>query len=288
MPILAMWYQIRTAVADILIPALAGFKTLWLIFFAPVTFFTTYFHRRQPLDQLRSPLGPLWRALSPERQRPLDPAQFLLFGIFTAMLAGFAFDNSNRLSGLLQELEITHSVQQLLSQQSATAAQTVNAIEQFQQNPILLAARSLMDQEIIAAIVELFVNLVIIVIFAYIFRLLAWGISATHSYAFWLYMAGMQFFTTAVSHLFFSFVSLSMFNLPANIPQLLFWLMESGLWLYWQFLFPALLLPRVFPGLTAKRVIMAALVGRLILMGFNWLFVSGLFIFAILTAWING
>ncbi|MEJ2747254.1 MAG: hypothetical protein P8183_04980 [Anaerolineae bacterium] len=143
-----------------------------------------------------------------------------------------------------------------------------------------------MDQSLIAAIWELIVNLFVTAVFAYIFYLLVRRqISPRHSYSFWLYMRGMQYFTTAVSTLFLSFFSLSILGLPEVAPDVLFWLLETGLRLIWLFLFPAIVLPRLFPELTTKRVIGASLVGNIILAGADWFLASGVvFVLAILGA----
>lgn len=285
-PFLAMLYQIRTAVADLIVPLLAGLMTVWLIVVTPSHFFKASFFRSRPLEKLRSPFLFLWPFLSKEERRPLDPAQFLLFGIFTAALAGFGFDNSNQLRGLLRETGATESLLGYLSQQNAALGQIIASIQRILQSGPVVALQTFMDQALIAAIWELIVNLFVTAVFAYIFYLLVRrSLSPRHSYSFWLYMRGMQYFTTAVSTLFFSFFSLSFLGLPQVAPDVLFWLFETGLRLIWLFLFPAIVLPRLFPELTIKRILGASLVGNLILSGAGWFLASGVvFILAVLGA----
>ena len=275
-PFLAMIYQIRTAVADLAIPLLAGLATVWLLIIRPRAFFNAYFFHTKPLESLRSPLTVFWRALSSEERRPLDPAQFLLFGIFAAALAGFNFDNSNKLTGLLRETGVTEALLTGLASRSASLGQLINAGRRFWQSGLMVALQSFLDQAIIAAILELIINLFVTALFAYLFFLLVRRqMSATHSYIFWLYMRGLLFFTTAVSSIFFSIVSLSFLGLPEVAPDLLFWLLESGSRLLWLFLFPALILPRLIDGLTGRRVLVASLIGQVILASLNWLFLGG-------------
>ncbi|MEJ2747255.1 MAG: hypothetical protein P8183_04985 [Anaerolineae bacterium] len=124
-PFLAMVYQIRTAVADLIVPLVAGLMTVWLVVVTPSHFFKASFFQSRPLEKLRSPFLFLWPFLSKEERRPLDPAQFLLFGIFTAALAGFGFDHSNQLRGLLRETGVIDSLLGYLSRQNATLGQTI-------------------------------------------------------------------------------------------------------------------------------------------------------------------
>lgn len=285
-PFLAMLYQIRTAVADLILPLLAGLMTVWLVVVTPSHFLKAAFFHTRPLEKLRSPFLVLWPFLSKEERRPLDPAQFLLFGIFAAALAGFEFDNSNQLRGLLRETGLTQSLLDYLSRQNAALGQTIAAVQRLLQSGPVAALQSFMDQALIAAIWELIVNLLVTAVFAYIFYLLVRRqISPRHSYSFWLYMRGMQYFTTAVSTLFLSFFSLSFLGLPGVAPEILFWLLETGLRLVWLFLFPAIVLPRLFPELTTKRVLGASLAGNIILAGADWFLASGLvFMLAILGA----
>ena len=285
-PFLAMLYQIRTAVADLIVPLVAGLMTVWLVVVTPSHFFKASFFRTRPLEKLRSPFLFLWPFLSKEERRPLDPAQFLLFGIFTAALAGFGFDNSNQLRGLLRETGVTEALLGYLSRQNAALGQTIATVQRILQSGPVVALQSFMDQALIAAIWELIVNLLVTAVFAYIFYLLVRRqIAPRHSYSFWLYMRGMQYFTTAVSTLFLSISSLSILGLPEIAPDVLFWLLETGLRLVWLFLFPAIVLPRLFPDLTAKRVIGASLVGNIILAGADWFLASGLvFVLALLGA----
>jgi hypothetical protein len=276
-PMLALWFQIRSALADVITPLLAGLKTVFLLIFTPFYFFRAYFFGERPLERLHSPFGPLWRSLSDQPQKPLDPAQFLLFAILTAALAGFNFDNSNRLTGLLQETGVVERGLAELSDLSPAASDLVNRIQTFLQTPLVVSLRAFFDQSLIAAIVELFVNLLVLIVFAYLFWLFSGRhVSVGNSYVFWLYMAGLQFFTTAVTSLFFSIVSLDVFNLPPQAPAVIFWLSDTGLRLLWQYVLPAIILPRLFPPLTAGRVLLAALIGRGILALIGWLIAGGL------------
>jgi hypothetical protein len=89
-------------------------------------------------------------------------------------------------------------------------------------------------------------------------------------------MAGMQFFTTALSNIFLSIFSLSAFGLPEIAPEIIFVVMETGLLILWQLLYPAYVLPKIFPDvLTAKKVLVAAVIGRLLLAALGWLLFGG-------------
>jgi hypothetical protein len=278
MPLLAMWFQIRTVMAELIVPLLAGLKTLWLLIFASRPFFDAFFFKSRRLDRLHSPFGLLWRSLTPEAQMPLGPAQFLLFGIFTAALAGFAFDNSNRLSGLLSQLNVTDLVLQEVSSRSAAVGEIVQRVEGFFASPIVVRVQAILDQDLIAAVIELILTLLVMVLFAYIFYLLSGRVvSPTRSYAFWLYMTGLQFFTTAVTFLLFSLVGLFFPDLP-QVPDILFWISETGLQVWWFYLFPLLILPRLFPRLTRSRVVFSSLLTHAILSGLGWIITSGVFL----------
>jgi hypothetical protein len=216
--------------------------------------------------------------LTNEAQMPLGPAQFLLFGIFTAALAGFGFDNSNRLSGLLTELNITNLALDQLSSRSDALAEIIERIQHFFASSLVMTAQNFLDQDIIAAVIELILTLLVMVLFAYIFYLLSGRVlSPTRSYAFWLYMTGLQFFTTAVTFLLFSLVGFFLPDLP-QIPDILFWLSETGLQIWWFYLFPLVILPRLFPRLTRVRVVVASLLTHAILSGLGWIITSGIFI----------
>jgi hypothetical protein len=278
MPLVAMWFQIRTVIAELFVPLLAGMKTLWLLAFAPHAYFDAFFFKSRRLDRLHSPFGLIWRSLTNEAQMPLGPAQFLLFGIFTAALAGFGFDNSNRLSGLLTELNITNLALDQLSSRSDALAEIIERIQHFFASSLVMTAQNFLDQDIIAAVIELILTLLVMVLFAYIFYLLSGRVlSPTRSYAFWLYMTGLQFFTTAVTFLLFSLVGFFLPDLP-QIPDILFWLSETGLQIWWFYLFPLVILPRLFPRLTRVRVVVASLLTHAILSGLGWIITSGIFI----------
>jgi hypothetical protein len=278
MPLVAMWFQIRTVIAELFVPLLAGMKTLWLLVFAPHAYFDAFFFKSRRLDRLHSPFGLIWRSLTNEAQMPLGPAQFLLFGIFTAALAGFGFDNSNRLSGLLTELNITNLALDQLSSRSDALAEIIERIQSFFASSLVMTAQNFLDQDIIAAVIELILTLLVMVLFAYIFYLLSGRVlSPTRSYAFWLYMTGLQFFTTAVTFLLFSLIGFFLPDLP-QIPDILFWLSETGLQIWWFYLFPLVILPRLFPRLTRVRVVVASLLTHAILSGLGWIITSGIFI----------
>ena len=283
-PLLAMWYQTRTALAELIIPVLAGLKTMWLLFFAPVRFFEVAFHRTRPLESLRSPFDPLWRTLTPEERKPLDPAHFLLFGIFTAVLANFEFDNSNRLLGLLNQGEagFLETIVTVLSNLMPVQSGRLQAIQAFFEGEFFVQLQNFIDPSLTAVITRLIINLILIVIFAYLFYLLSGRrISATNSYAFWLYIAGVQFVTTAVSRLIFNFISLPTFNLPQITPDLIFVTIETGLLILWYFLYPAFVLPRVFPSaINRKQVLIAAILGRGIMAIAGWLIFGGFVVVA--------
>ena len=278
MPLVAMWFQIRTVMAELIVPLLAGLKTLWLLIVTPHNYFDAFFFKTRRLDRLHSPLGLLWRSLTPEDQMPLGPAQFLLFGIFTAALVGFGFDNSNRLSGLLSELNVTDFALARLSERSIALADIIGRIEGFFASPVVMAAQNFLDQDLIAAVIELILTLLVMVIFAYIFYLSSGRvISPTRSYSFWLYMTGLQFFTTAVTFLLFSLVSFFLTNLP-QIPDILFWFTETSLQVWWFYLFPMVVLPRLFPQLSRTRVLFSSLFSHAILSALGWIITSGIFI----------
>ncbi len=285
-PLVAIWYQTRTALAELIIPLLAGLKTMWLLFVAPVRFFEVAFQRTRPLESLRSPFDPFWRTLTSEERTPLDPAHFLLFGIFAAVLANFEFDNSNRLLGLLGDGEsgflgtAIAALSNLIPSQSGRLA----AIQAFFEGELFSQLQTFIDPTLTAVITELILNLILIVIFAYLFYLLSGRrISATNSYAFWLYIAGIQFVTTAVSRLLFNFISLPTFNLPQITPDLIFVIIETGLLILWYYLYPAYVLPRVFPSaITRKQVLITALLGRGILAVAGWLIFGGFVLIATL------
>ena len=283
-PLLAMWYQARTALAELIIPLLAGLKTLWLLFVAPVRFFGVAFHRTRPLESLRSPFDPFWRTLTPEERRPLDPAHFLLFGIFAAALSNFEFDNSNRLVGLLgdEESGLLSTAVAALSNLIPSLSRRLQAIQAFFEGEFFAQLQTFIDPSITAVVSELIINLLLLLIFTYLFYLfIGRRIPAIYSYAFWLYVAGAQFITTAVSRFLFNFISLPTFNLPQITPDIIFIIIETGLLILWQYLYPAFILPRVFPSsVTSKQVLIAAILGRGILAIVGWLIFGGFVLIA--------
>jgi hypothetical protein len=250
----------------------------------PVRFFEVAFRRTRPLESLFSPFDPFWRTLTPEERRPLDPAHFLLFGILTAALANFEFDNSNRLSGLLGNGEsgLLDTAVAALSNLFPALSGRLSAIQTFLQGAFFAQVQTFIDPSLTAVITELIANLLLLLIFTYLFYLLIRRrIPAVHSYAFWLYMAGAQFVTTAVSHLFFTFISLPTFNLPQITPNIIFIVVETGLLIFWQYLYPAIILPRVFPGaISSKQLLIAAILGRGILAIAGWLIFGGFVLIA--------
>lgn len=275
-PLLAMWYQARSALADLTIPVLAGLKVVWLILLTPLRFFRAYLLGTKDLAALRTPIDVLWRTLSPDERVPLDAAKFLLFGILTAALAGFGFDNANRLSGLLAQTNVLESGLDGLAQQSAVLAEALLRLRTFWENATVQAIQAFFDREIIAAIVELIVTLFVTMLFAYLFRLVARSkVSAQGLYAFWLYMTGMQYFTTGITFIVFSIFSLPAFGLPALTPKIIFLALENGLLLVWQYLLPLFILPRIFPVLTLRRTLTALLVTHGVFILADWLLRAG-------------
>lgn len=275
-PLLAMWYQARTALADLTIPVLAGLKVVWLILLTPLRFFRAYMLGTKDLASLRTPFDVFWRTLTPEDRVPLDAAKFLLFGILTAALAGFGFDNTNRLSGLLSQTNALGSGLDTLAQQNAVLADALLRLRAFWQNETVQAIQAFLDRELIAAIVEMFVTLFVTMLFAYLFRVVARSkVSARGLYTFWLYMTGMQFFTTGITFLIFSIVSLPAFGLAELTPELIFLILENGLLIVWQYLLPLFVLPRIFPALTVRRTLLALLVTHGIFILADWLLRAG-------------
>lgn len=285
-PLWAMWLQIRAALAELLVPVFAGWKTLWLVLVTPKSFFEAYCFHTRPMESLKSPLDPLWRGVSAEERSPLEPAQFLLFGIFMAALAGFKFDNSNQLTGLFARVDEVYGVWNSLAQRADALGNLARGVREWLASPTMQVLQTFSDQEFLAAVWELFATLLVLVLFAYIFRLLVgWrAISAANSYTFWLYMAGGQFVTTGISTLFFSLVSLSALGLPPIAPDLFFWIIEMGLALLWQVLLPAWVLPRLFPALSFKGVVIAAVVGRGLLKLLGWLIGGGVLLTILITS----
>ena len=284
-PLWAMWLQIRAALAEIIIPVLAGWKTMWLIVVTPKLFFEAYCHHTKPLENFLTPIDPLWRGVSAEERRPLEPAQFVLFGIVMAALAGFKFDNSNRLAGLLGRINEVYGVWDGMAERPGRVGQVATRLNELWAHPYFERVQAFADQEVLSAVWELIVTLFVLVFFAYLFRMVAgWrAISSANSYTFWLYMTGGQYVTTAVSTLFFSIVSLATLGLPEIAPDVFFWVLETGLAVGWQFLLPALVLPRLFPGLTLKRVLVGAVVGRVLLKLVGWLLGGGVLLTLLLT-----
>jgi hypothetical protein len=244
-PLVAMWFQARTALAELIIPLLAGLKTIWLLFFAPIRFFGVAFHHNRPLESLRSPIDPFWRTLTHEDRKPLDPAHFLLFGILTAVLANFEFDSSNRLLSFLGDGETGLLSTAIAASSNFVPSQSgrLEAIQAFFQGEIFKQLANFIDPSMTAVVAELFINPFLIVLFAYLFYIFSGRkISATNCYAFWLYIAGIQFVTTAASRILFTFISLPTFDLPQLTPNLIFIIIEMGLLILWYFLYPAYVL----------------------------------------------
>ncbi len=114
-------------------------------------------------------------------------------------------------------------------------------------------------------------TLILTMLFAYLFRWVAGrGVTATGSYAFWLYMTGMQFFTTAITFVTFKFVSLPAFDLPPFMPQSIFVIVEYVWTLLWLYLLPLWVLPRIFPPLSRRRTLGALLITHAVFIGLNW------------------
>jgi hypothetical protein len=64
--------------------------------------------------------------------------------------------------------------------------------------------------------------------------------------------------------------------------------METGWLVFWHYLFPAFILPRIFRPLTRKRVIFASLVSHAILSGLGWIITTGIITFIALTGLMMG
>lgn len=271
-PFLLIWRQSREALSDIIVPLLAGLKTVWLLLITPTNFFRTWFFNRAAAARLHSPFGLLWRTLTSEAQLPLQPHQFLLFGIFTAALAGFGFDNSNRFSGFLANSGINEALLQQLQQTAPSLANLISRIQAFTGSPTYSTLSQFVDSSLISAVLELLITLYITMLFALLFWVLLRGrVPANQSYSFWLYVTGLQYFTTGVSSIFYLFFSL---GLTPDVSNFLFWLLESALFVIWQFILPMLVLPRLYPSLKAGTVLLACLIGRGLLFALSW-FIAG-------------
>ena len=279
MPLVAIWYQIRTALAELIIPLLAGLKTLWLLFITPVNFFKVVFFRTRPLDSLLTPIDPFWRTLSPEERKPLDPAHFLLFGIVTAVLAKFEFGTSNRLLSLVSDGETSLFASMITVMGDLLPAQSsqLEAILAFSESSIFVQLQDFIDPSALSVIGELFFNLAYMVVFAYLFFLFSRRrISATHSYIFWVYIAGIQFVTTAASRILLEFISLSVFDFLAVPDTTIFIGIETGLLVIWYYLYPVYTLPRIFPDeISGKQVLIAAILARGLMAIGSWLLFGG-------------
>lgn len=271
-PFLLIWRQSREAIADLLVPLLAGLKTVWLLLISPTNFFRTWFFDRAAAPRLHFPLGLLWRTLSSSPQLPLEPHQFLLFGIFTAALAGFGFDNSNRITGFLADAGAGNILLEQLQQNAPSLANIITRVQAFTSSPTYSTLSQFVDSSIGSALLELIINLYITMFFALLFWALVRGrVAANQSYSFWLYLGGLQYFTTGVSSIFYLIFSL---GLSADVSTFLFWLLETALFVIWQFLLPMIILPRLYPSLKAGTVLLACLLGRGLLMGIGW-FIAG-------------
>ena len=85
-PLATMWGQVRQAIAEAVVPIFAGFKTLWLILFAPQRFFRAGLLGERPPASLRTPFDLFWLTVSNEARRPLEPSQLLLFALLAHVL----------------------------------------------------------------------------------------------------------------------------------------------------------------------------------------------------------
>ncbi|MBP8002962.1 MAG: hypothetical protein KA314_11465 [Chloroflexi bacterium] len=282
-PFLLIWRQSREAIAEMLVPLLAGLKTVWLLLITPTNFFRTWFFERAAAARLHSPFGLLWRSLTSEPQLPLQPHQFLLFGIFTAALAGFGFDNSNRFTGFLANAGLGDIVLAQTQSLAPTAANLIVRLQTFAQTPTYTTLSQFVDGSIVSAVLELVLNLYITMAFALLFWLIVRGrVPANHSYSFWLYMTGLQYFTTGISSIFYLLFSL---GLSEEISTFLFWLLETALFVIWQIFLPMIVLPRLYPAVRGRTVLLAALLGRGLLFGLGWaIAVFGYSLLALLAA----
>jgi len=267
-----MWYQTWAVLADLVIPILAGLKVVWLIAVSPTKFFRSLPEGTRNLASLRTPVDVIWRALTTEERAPLDAGKFLFFGILTAALAGFGFDNTNRLSGMLAQTGALNE----LTQQIPGLTEVTLRLRILSEDETIVAIQAFFDGDIIAAIIEFIATLFILMLFAYLFRLIAGRqISATDSYSFWLYLTGMQYFTTAITFVFFKVFSLPAVDLPQFTPEFFFLVVEYGWLILWLYALPLIILPRLYQTLTVRRTLIALLVTHGLFLLIGWLFRAG-------------
>jgi len=171
-----------------------------------------------------------------------------------------------------------------------------------------------MDQVLISALLDLMGHLLVVVFFAYLFRLLIGrALSAAQSYTFWLYLEALNIFSVAGYFAVLHFWPGSMLQVQNWISSLLqgifksdllaalfaspavnalglapdmaaFWFLESGLHtLFWLYLLPAIVLPKIFPELTTRRVFWTTIIGK-----FALLLLSALALFGLITVHLPG
>jgi hypothetical protein len=286
-PFLLIWRQSRDALAELIVPLLAGLKTVWLLLIQPTHFFRTWFFERAAAHRLHSPFGLLWRSLTAAPQLPLEPHQFLLFGIFTAAMAGFGFDNSNRFTGFLSEAGAGMILREQVQQVAPAMGDVLARVQTFTASPTYTTLSQFVDSSLVSAVLEMVITLYITMLFALLFWLLLRGrVAANQSYSFWLYLTGLQYFTTGISSIFHLLFSL---GLSEDVSTFLFWLLETSLMVIWQFILPMIILPRLYPGLRGRTVLFACLVGRGLLWGLGWFIAAfGYTLLALLAALFAG
>ena len=282
-PLQEMWRHMLRVLADLITPLLDGLKTIWLLWVTPTSFFKRMF-RQSELSGTGHKAPDTKGKQRDTEGKYLESAQFLLFGIGAATLANFEFDNSNRLIGLLGngESSLLNTAVTALSNLIPSLSGRLHSLQAFFQGDFFAQLQTFTDPSLTAAITELIVNLLLLLVFTYLFFLLIGRtISTEFIYPFWLYVVGLQFVTTAVSRLLFNFISLPTFNLPPIAPELFFFIIESGLFILWYFLYPAWVLPNVFPNcVTRQRVLVASLLGRGIMAVAGWLIFGGFVLIA--------
>gem|GEM_PF-3675702 len=162
-------------------------------------------------------------------------------------------------------------------------------------------------QSLISALFDLISILFVVALFAYLFRLfMGRTISAAQSYIFWLYLEGLNLFSVAAYFALLHFWPAPLLRIQEGLTRLLqgifesqwvasffaspavnslglapniaaFQFLESGVHtLFWLYLLPAIVLPKVFPQLSARRVLIMTILGRLSLLLIFALVIFGL------------
>ena len=158
-----------------------------------------------------------------------------------------------------------------------------------------VSIRPFLDQAFISTVLTLIRHLLSVMVFAYIFDILVGrAMTAVQSYTFWLYLEAVKLLSVAVyfavfqlfpnliipiqqmltsffgqllnnplSALLFETSTTEALGIEANAAA--FWFLENGFHsLLWLYVFPMFLLPRLFPALNARGVLLSTFMGRLI------------------------